>query len=279
MHILTLHCPDQSGIVAKVATCLHDNGCNIEESAQFHDTLSGHFFMRVVVSETQSGGIQKFEKCFCGYADDYKMTWRLYNAETPVKTLLMVSKADHCLNDILYRVRIKQLNLEITSIVSNHDSCRPLADRYQLPYYHWPVSKDTKANVESKLSDLIEQTDSELIVLARYMQILSSDLCDAYKGRIINIHHSFLPGFKGAKPYAQAYERGVKMIGATAHFATEDLDEGPIIEQETKRITHADTPEKLQAKGRDIESRVLSSAIELYSERRIFLHNGRTVIL
>ena len=278
-YVLRLHCKDKPGIVAAVATALRDHHCNIEESAQFHDPFSGQFFMRVVFSSVKDGAHQNFESAFKPIADDCAINWQIHDLSQPVKTLLLVSKADHCLNDLLYRWRTKYLNMDITSVVSNHDTHRKLVEDRGLEYHHLPMSNETKVSQEAALSKLIEDQDAELIVLARYMQILSSEMCEKYDGRIINIHHSFLPGFKGAKPYHQAYERGVKIIGATAHFATPDLDEGPIIEQETVRITHAHTPKKLAAIGRDTESKVLARAIQLYSERRIFLHAQRTIVL
>jgi formyltetrahydrofolate deformylase len=279
MHILRLHCPDRPGIVATVATALSDSDCNIEESAQFHDPFSNYFFMRVVVSPVADGGMERFRKSFTAIATRFEMGWSLTPLAQPVKTLILVSKEDHCLNDLLYRWRTRQLNIDITAIASNHETCAGLAGERGLPYHHLPIEGGTKLRQEAALKDLIERTGSELIVLARYMQVLSDEFCAAHPGRIINIHHSFLPAFKGAKPYTQAFERGVKIIGATAHFATPDLDEGPIIEQETVRITHAHTPEKMAQTGKDTESRVLARAIGLYTERRIFLHGRRTVIL
>ncbi len=279
MYVLRLHCTDQPGIVAAVATSLRDCDCNIEESSQFHDALSGQFFMRVVFSPIKDDSEKSFETHFKKIANEFGINWEIHDLSAPVKTLLLVSKADHCLNDLLYRWRTKHLNIEITGIVSNHDTHRALVEQRGLTFHHLPVNPDNKAQKEQALADLIEEQNAELIILARYMQILSGDLCEQYAGRIINIHHSFLPGFKGAKPYTQAYERGVKIIGATAHFATGDLDEGPIIEQETVRITHSDTPDKLQLIGQDTESKVLARAIGLYAQRRIFLHGPRTIIL
>ena len=279
MFALCLNCADKPGIVAAVATSLRDDHCNIEESAQFHDPFSGQFFMRVVFSPLDDGAETTFETHFKDIAAELDINWQIHNLAMPVKTLIMVSKADHCLNDLLYRWRTKHLNIDITGVVSNHDTHRAFIEERGLTFHHLPVSLDNKAQQESALSDLIEKQNAELIILARYMQILSGDICEEYNGRIINIHHSFLPGFKGARPYHQAYERGVKIIGATAHFATENLDEGPIIDQETVRITHSDTPEKLQLIGRDTESKVLARAIRLYTERRIFLHGQRTIIL
>lgn len=279
MNILTLQCKDQPGIVAKVSGALHECGCNVEEAAQFNDQSSGQFFMRFVFSDIQDGA----HKCFIGHfqsvANDYDMNWSITPAHEPIKTLLLVSKADHCLHDILYRWRTDHLNIDITGVVSNHETCRSLVEGHGLPFHYFPVTANTKQPQESSIRQIIEHSESELIVLARYMQILSPAFSSAYMGRIINIHHSFLPGFKGARPYHQAYERGVKIIGATAHFVTEDLDEGPIIEQDIRHIDHSFTPQMLQQTGQDTEARVLSRAIKFYSERRIFLNGQRTVIL
>ena len=207
------------------------------------------------------------------------MVWHIDNLQEDLRTILMVSQHDHCLNDLLYRWRTNSLPINITAVISNHEKTRDLVEAHGLPFYHLPITSETKIEQEARVKEIIKETNSELIVLARYMQILSEDMCETYQGRIINIHHSFLPGFKGARPYHQAYERGVKIIGATAHFATADLDEGPIIEQEITPVNHSYTPEKMQSLGRDIESRVLARAIRLYGERRIFVHARRTVIL
>ena len=279
MFVLRLKCCDKPGIVAAVATCLANNQCNIEESSQFHDEFSNHFFMRVVFDPLEDGCLDGFKTRFVEIAETFDITWDIFDLTQPVKNLLMVSKDDHCLNDLLYRHRTKQLNIDITGVASNHETHKELVTERGIPFHYLPITKDTKPDQEAQISEIIKAEDVDLIVLARYMQILSSDMCEKHAGHIINIHHSFLPGFKGAKPYHQAYERGVKIIGATAHFATPDLDEGPIIEQETVRITHADTPRKLQVKGRDTESLVLARAIQLYTERRVFLHDKRTIIL
>lgn len=279
MHILRLHCDDKPGIVASVATSLSNNQCNIEESSQFNDHLSGQFYMRVVFSPLKKGCLESFQKRFQEIAKEYSMTWQICDAAKPLKTLLMVSQHDHCLNDLLYRWRTNHLPIEITGIVSNHNVTQSLAENHNLPFHYLPITEETKEEQERQVQEIIDKTGAELIVLARYMQILSEEFCAAYEGRVINIHHSFLPGFKGARPYHQAYERGVKIIGATAHFATADLDEGPIIAQEVVPIDHSFTPEKMQALGRDTESRVLAQAIELYAERRIFPHGRRTIIL
>jgi len=279
MNVLRLHCDDKPGIVAAVATCLANNECNIEESAQFNDPLSGQFFMRVVFTPLKTDCLESFNKRFAEIASEFTMTWEVCDLSAPLKTLIMVSKEDHCLNDLLYRTRTNSLNIKITGIISNHETCRALAEDHGLTFHHLPVTKENKKAQEKTVSEIIKETGTELIVMARYMQILSDEFAKKYDGRIINIHHSFLPGFKGAKPYHQAYERGVKIIGATAHFASPDLDEGPIIEQEIMRITHAFTPKKMQAVGRDIESRVLARAVNMFAQKSIFLHDGRTVIL
>lgn len=273
LHILRLSCPDKPGIVAAVGTSLGAADCNIEEAAQFSDKLSGQFFMRVVFAPLHKNAAAQFQKSFTDLAEQYDMDWAVYPLDQPVKTLIMVSGSDHCLHDILYRWRTDHLNIDITAVVSNHEDCRKLVEDHGLKFHHQPEKN------ENVLREIIEDTGSELIVLARYMQILSNDMCRDYEGRIINIHHSFLPGFKGAKPYHQAYERGVKIIGATAHFATSDLDEGPIIEQETVRIDHTYNPDKMKVLGRDTEARVLARAIDHYAGHHIFLHGNRTVIL
>ncbi len=279
MHILRLHCDDKSGVVAAVATTLSNNQCNIEESAQFNDHLSGQFYMRVVFSPMEEGCLANFQTRFDEIAQEFSMVWQICDVDTPLKTLLMVSQHDHCLNDLLYRWRTNHLPIEITGVVSNHETTRTLVESHDLPFHYLPLTKDTKVDQEQQVRQIIDKSDSELIIMARYMQILSENFCATYQGRVINIHHSFLPGFKGARPYHQAHERGVKIIGATAHFATADLDEGPIISQSIVPVNHSHTPQKMQALGRDTESQVLADAIQLYAERRIFLHGKRTVIL
>ncbi len=278
MHVLRLHCIDRPGIVATVATTLSNNQCNIEESSQFYDPYSGRFFMRVVFREIEAGSLAGFSRDFAENAARFDMDWKVCEMAAKVPTLLLVSLADHCLHDLLYRARTGALNIDVKGIASNHPDLEPLAKHHGIPFHHFPMSEG-KDSHEKQIESLIIQTGSELILLARYMQILSQQMCSKFGGRIINIHHSFLPGFKGAKPYHQAYERGVKIIGATAHFATADLDEGPIIAQDIEHIDHSILPEKMQQMGRDIESQVLAKATRLYTERRIFLHGNRTVIL
>jgi formyltetrahydrofolate deformylase len=272
-------CRDSAGIVSKITTCLFNHGMNIEEAAQFNDQFSEYFFFRIVFSSKSGTTPPAFLDEFLKIADSLDMSWSCNPCHEKVKTLLLVSKSDHCLNDILYRWQNKLLPIEIMGVISNHDNNRAQVESHGLPFHYFPISSTNRAEQETSIEKLIETTHAELVVLARYMQVLSVGMSDKYAGRIINIHHSFLPGFKGAKPYHQAYERGVKIIGATAHFVTSDLDEGPIIEQDVTRITHAHTPEKLQIIGQDIESRVLLTAMQYYSERRIFLHGSRTIIL
>ncbi len=279
MHVLRLHCVDQPGIVAAVAGTLATNQCNIEESSQFFDPYSGRFFMRVVFRPLTDEGLGGFRHGFRHPAERFAMDWEICDLKAPVRTLVLVSRADHCLHDLLYRWRTRTLSIDIAGVASNHGDLKPLADADNVRFVHLPIVGDDKAAHEASLQKLITDYDCDLIILARYMQVLSKEFCDLYQGRLINIHHSFLPGFKGARPYHQAYERGVKIIGATAHFVTSDLDEGPIITQDVEPVSHADDPEKLQHLGKEIESRVLARAVRLYTERRIFLHGSRTVIL
>ena len=277
-YILTIACPDRVGIVAAVSGVLATHRGNIVESSQFSDTESGRFFMRLVFDLDEASEPVLLEH-FTPLAQQFEMDWRLYDQRRPPRVMVLVSKAEHCLNDLLYRHRTGALPMAITAIVSNHRELAHLADWHAIPYHHLPVTAATKPEQEQRILDLVEQTRTELVVLARYMQILSPELCRALAGRAINIHHSFLPGFKGAKPYHQAYNRGVKLIGATAHYVTANLDEGPIIEQEVERVDHAHSPEHLAAVGRDIENIVLARAIHYYLERRVFLNGGKTVVL
>lgn len=280
MQVLTLQCDDEPGIVAAVAATLSNNQCNIEESSQFYDRHSGRFFMRVVFDPLSDSSLSGFLSRFPENARRFGMDWRVCDLSLPVRTLVLVSKADHCLHDLLYKVDAKALPIEITAIASNHLDLSGMAKDQNIPFFHFPLTKEEdKPAQEQRIAGLVEETDSELVILARYMQVLSQQFCSKYAGRVINIHHSFLPGFKGARPYHQAYERGVKIIGATAHFATDDLDEGPIISQGVEPVDHTANPNKLQQIGRDIESRVLSRAVRLYAERRVFTNGHRTVIL
>ncbi|ASD20416.1 formyltetrahydrofolate deformylase [Pseudomonas aeruginosa] len=278
--IIRISCPAVSGIVAAVTTYLAEQGCYISEMAQFDDEGSGRFFMRAVFrfNEGLAGDIGEIEAGFANVAGRFDMEWSLHSSARPMRVLLMVSKFDHCLSDLLYRHAKGELDMQITAIVSNHLDLRPMAEREGIRFVYLPVTKDTKAQQEAALMRIVDETETELVVLARYMQILSDDLCKQLSGRAINIHHSFLPGFKGAKPYHQAYERGVKLIGATAHYVTSDLDEGPIIEQEVQRVDHAYAPDNLVAIGRDTETIALSRAVKYHLEHRVFLNHDRTVI-
>ncbi|AMO76863.1 formyltetrahydrofolate deformylase [Pseudomonas citronellolis] len=278
--IIRISCPAVSGIVAAVTTYLAEQGCYISEMAQFDDEGSGRFFMRAVFrfNEGLEGDIGNIESGFADVASRFDMDWSLHSSAKPMRVLLMVSKFDHCLADLLYRHAKGELEMSITAIVSNHLDLRPMAEREGIRFIYLPVTKDTKAQQEAELLKIVAETGTELVVLARYMQILSDDLCKQLSGKAINIHHSFLPGFKGAKPYHQAYERGVKLIGATAHYVTSDLDEGPIIEQEVQRVDHAYAPDDLVAIGRDTETIALSRAVKYHLEHRVFLNHDRTVI-
>ncbi len=277
-YILTITCPDRVGIVAAVSSGLAAHAGNIIESNQFSDTESGRFFMRLVfdLDEATEPALLAY---FSPLAQHFAMDWRLYDLRQRPRIMILVSKAEHCLNDLLYRHRTGALPMDITAIVSNHRDLAHLAEWHAIPYHYLPVTPETKPEQERQILELVERTSAELMVLARYMQILSPELCQALAGRAINIHHSFLPGFKGARPYHQAYARGVKLIGATAHYVTANLDEGPIIEQEVERVDHAHAPEQLAAVGRDIENIVLARAIHCHLERRVFLNGGKTVVL
>jgi len=279
-HILTLSCDDRPGLVAAVAGLLFENGGNILEAQQFDDVETGRFFMRVVF-DLGAGAtpIESLRDKFAVVADKNAMKWSMRPKDERKRVLLLVSKFDHCLGDLLYRNRIGELNMEVVGIVSNHPkSSLHLSLTDGIPYHHLPITKDTKPQQEAQIKQIVNDTGAELIVLARYMQILSDDLASFLSGRCINIHHSFLPGFKGAKPYHQAHARGVKMIGATAHYVTADLDEGPIIVQDVEPITHADRPDELVRRGRDIERRVLARAVRFHLADRVLLNGSKTVV-
>lgn len=277
--ILTLSCQDRPGIVAAVSGFLATHRFNIRDSAQFGDGETGLFFMRVSVDDLDGDrALEQIRAAFAPVAAPFDMTWELHDERVKPRMLILVSKFGHCLNDLLYRYSIGALPVEIPAVVSNHRDWYQRAANHDIPFHHWPVTAESKARQEKMLRDLIEQEKIDLIVLARYMQVLSPDLCRDYAGRIINIHHSFLPSFKGANPYKQAHARGVKLIGATAHYVTADLDEGPIIEQEVARVDHACSPEQLAATGRDIESLVLARAVKYHLEHRIFLNGNKTVV-
>jgi formyltetrahydrofolate deformylase len=278
--ILAISCPATSGIVAAVTSFLADSGCYISELSQFDEEATGTFFMRTVFrfNKDGKGDIEKLRSDFPAVAKDFGMEWKLVDSKRPTNVLLMVSKFDHCLRDLLYRHSKGELAMNITAIVSNHLDMRPMAEREGIRFVYLPVTPETKAQQEGELLKIVDETKTELVVLARYMQVLSNDLCQKLSGRAINIHHSFLPGFKGAKPYHQAFDRGVKLIGATAHYVTSDLDEGPIIEQEVQRVDHGFAPEDLVAVGRETETIALSRAVRYHTEHRVFLNNSRTVI-
>jgi formyltetrahydrofolate deformylase len=276
--VLALSCPDTTGIVYHVTGFLYERGCNIIDSAQFGDESTGLFFMRVHFSAPGPIEAQAIRADFDPIAQRYAMDARVHDLRTRPRVLLMVSKFGHCLNDLLFRWSSGQLAMEIPAIVSNHADFQPLAHSYRIPFFYLPVTPETRATQEDRLLELVERERVDLVVLARYMQILSGPLCARLKGRAINIHHSFLPSFKGAKPYVQAHDRGVKLIGATAHYVTADLDEGPIIEQDVERVDHAMTHEALAAIGRDVESVVLARAVRWHVEHRVLLNGHRTVV-
>ena len=276
--ILTLSCRDRPGITARVTGFLFERGANILEAQQFNDLESGDFFMRVAYDPGE-GDAAACRSDFAAIAGEYAMRWSLRDRSLPRKVLIMVSKFDHCLADLLYRHRIGELPMEITGIICNHPrQALQHIDIRDIPFHQLPVTKETKPSQEAQVRAIVEETGTELVVLARYMQVLTDGMAAWLAGRCINIHHSFLPGFKGAKPYHQAHARGVKMIGATAHYATADLDEGPIINQDVEAITHADSPADLVRKGRDIERRVLAEAVRLHLEGRVLLSGNRTVV-
>ncbi|WP_183614160.1 formyltetrahydrofolate deformylase [Novosphingobium hassiacum] len=276
--ILTLSCEDRPGIVARVTGKLFDLGGNILEAQQFDDPASGRFFMRVVFGPGDAD-VAAFREGFAPVADQFAMDWNIRDTSVNRKVILMVSKFDHCLGDLLYRTRIGELPMEVVAILGNHPKeALNISLIGDIPYHHLPITKDTKPQQEAEVKRIVTQTGAELVVLARYMQILSDDLTSFLAGRCINIHHSFLPSFKGAKPYHQAHVRGVKMIGATGHYVTTDLDEGPIIHQDVEAVTHADTPEDLVRKGRDVERRVLAEAVRLHLEDRALVNGTKTVV-
>ena len=276
--VLTLSCADRPGITAQVTGLLFERGANILEAQQFNDRASDAFFMRIAF-DPGAGDAEAFRAAFAPFAERCAMRWKLVRRDRPRRVLIMVSRFDHCLADLLYRWRIGELPIEPVAIVSNHPreaiSHTNIGD---VPFHHLPVTAATKAEQEAEVRRIADETDAELVILARYMQILSDGQAAHFAGRCINIHHSFLPGFKGARPYHQAHARGVKMIGATAHYVTADLDEGPIIHQDVEPITHADSPEELVRKGREIESRVLAEAVRLHVEERVVLNGARTVV-
>nr|WIE91249.1 formyltetrahydrofolate deformylase [Mesorhizobium sp. WSM4875] len=276
--ILTVSCASTRGIVAAVSTCLAEKGCNIVDMTQFDDLDGGRFFARITAISELGIGIQELKDAIGPIAQRFSMDANLYDATRRLKVLLMVSRFGHCLNDLLYRWRIGALPIEIVGVVSNHLDYQKLVVNHDIPFHHIPVTKQNKLRAEAQILELVESSGTELIVLARYMQVLSDEMCKKMAGRIINIHHSFLPSFKGANPYKQAYQRGVKLIGATAHYVTAELDEGPIIEQDTARVTHAQSPEDYVSIGRDVEAQVLARAIHAHIHHSVFLNGNRTVV-
>jgi formyltetrahydrofolate deformylase len=274
---LTLKCPERSGIVHAVTTFLVGRGCDIVEHQQFDDDVRGSLFLRTSFTCADESSVDDLTRSFAPVAGDFGMEFE-FSDGTPPRILVMVSKFGHCLNDLLFRWRAGGLGAEIAVVVSNHDDLRPMAEAAGVPFAHVPVTPETKPEAEQRLLDLVGEYEADLVVLARYMQVLSNDLCVKLEGRAINIHHSFLPGFKGAKPYHQAYDRGVKYVGATAHYVTPDLDEGPIIEQEVQRVDHTYSPRELVTVGRDAEALALSRAVRWHCERRVLLNGNSTVV-
>jgi formyltetrahydrofolate deformylase len=278
-YLLILSCPERAGIVAAVASCLAEAGGNIVEAHQYSDTPRGRFFMRVTFDVNRATDLADIRSAFAPVADAHEMEWQLGSCRDRKTVLIMVSRFDHCLVDLLYRHRIGELRMNIAAIVSNHPrETYAGIDLGDIPFHHLPIGPDGKTAQEARLKRIIDESRIDLVVLARYMQVLSDDLVGYLSGRCINIHHSFLPGFKGAKPYHQAHARGVKLIGATAHYVTAELDEGPIIEQDVERVSHSDGPEDLVRKGRDIERRVLSRAVAIHLDGRV-LPNGSTTVV
>jgi formyltetrahydrofolate deformylase len=277
--VLTFACPDRPGIVYAVSSFLVQQSCNILESQQFDDREHDRFFMRVhFESYRPDSTLDSLREAFEWVAQAHAMRWGMWDARAPHRTLILVSRAGHCLHELLYRWSIGDLQIEIPAVVSNHRDLEPLASAHGIPFHHIPVTPESKAEAEARLLALVDDLDVDLVVLARYMQVLSDEACARLEGRAINIHHSFLPSFKGARPYHQAFERGVKLIGATAHFVTPQLDEGPIIEQDVVRVDHGMTAEELASAGRDVERQVLSRAVAWHTQNRVLLNGRRTVV-
>jgi formyltetrahydrofolate deformylase len=278
-YVLTLSCPDKPGIVYAVASFLVQHSGNILASQQYGERPDGRFFMRVHFTVPPPGlPLADLERDFSWVAEAFHMSWQLHDQAARVRTLIMVSRLGHCLNDLLFRWKTGALPVDVVGVVSNHRDFAELAETYRIPFHHIPVTPATKAAAEAALLDAIGEAGADLIVLARYMQILSGEVCKRVEGRMINIHHSFLPSFKGAKPYHQAHARGVKLVGATAHYVTPDLDEGPIIEQDVIRVDHTLSPERLAEAGRDVEAQVLARAVTWHAEHRVLLNSDRTVV-
>lgn len=277
--VLKLSCNDQPGIVASVASLFSLQGFNIRESSQFEDVTTRRFFMRTVLESVEGPkNLTSVNTAFNSVADRYGMSWQLHNPREKIKVLIAVSQWGHCLNSLLNSWKHGSLPVDIVGVVSNHTDMQALTEWYDLPFHYLPVTRETKTEQEAQMLQVMSDSKADLLVLARYMQILSDDLCQQLEGRAINIHHSFLPGFKGAKPYHQAYARGVKLIGATAHYVTTELDEGPIIEQSVERVSHANSPEELVEIGRDIEAVTLQRAVRWHAENRVLLNGSKTVV-
>lgn len=275
---LTVTCPSRRGIVAAIAKYIAENGCNITDNAQFDDADNGQFFMRVSAEAETGHTLEDLRAGFAEIAEPFGMDYKFHDTDSTMKVVVMVSRFGHCLNDLLYRVRIGALPIEIVAVISNHMDYQKVVVNHDIPFHHIKVTKENKPEAEARIMEVVEEAGAELIVLARYMQILSDAMCQKMSGRIINIHHSFLPSFKGANPYKQAYERGVKLIGATSHYVTADLDEGPIIEQDIVRITQAQSASDYVSLGRDVESGVLARAIHAHAHHRVFLNGNKTVV-
>jgi formyltetrahydrofolate deformylase len=274
---LTLSCPERPGIVHAVSSYLFEHGCDIVEHQQFDDPIRGQLFLRTAFVSAEDTDADRLSAGFQAVADEFAMTFGISGAQ-PQRVLVMVSKLGHCLNDLIFRWRAGSLGADLVAVVSNHEDLRPMAEAAGLPFVHVPVTPGTKREAEARLLELVDEYRADLVVLARYMQVLSDEICAALHGRAINIHHSFLPGFKGAKPYHQAFDRGVKLVGATAHYVTPDLDEGPIIEQEVIRIDHTYDPRALSTVGQDAEALALSRAVRWHSEQRVLLNGNSTVV-
>lgn len=276
--VLTVTCPSSRGIVAAIANYMTDQGCNITDSAQFDDMETGNFFMRVSFSSEEGRTLSQLADGFADTAASFDMQFDFHDEAEKTRVIIMVSRFGHCLNDLLYRSRIGALPIEIVAVISNHMDYQKVVVNHDIPFHCIKVTKENKPRAEAAIMDVVTDTGAELVVLARYMQILSDEMCQRMSGKIINIHHSFLPSFKGANPYKQAYERGVKLIGATSHYVTADLDEGPIIEQDIVRVTHAQSAADYVSLGRDVESQVLARAVHAHIHRRVFLNGNKTVV-
>ena len=276
--ILTVSCPVRAGIVAEISSFLAAKGCNIHDSSQFSDLMNDRFFMRLSFESEQGETRETLGESFAPTAERFDMEFAFHDPAEKLKVIIMVSRFGHCLNDLLYRWRIGALPIDIVAVISNHMEYQKVVVNHDIPFHYIKVTKENKAQAEAQQMAIVEDTGAELIVLARYMQVLSDEMCQKMSGRIINIHHSFLPSFKGANPYKQAYERGVKLIGATSHYVTADLDEGPIIEQDIVRVTHAQSPSDYVSLGRDVESQVLARAIHAHANHRVFLNGNKTVV-